>query len=262
MTVAVCFSCGELKHGAFKPCGKCGLMPKDEDSMALSMALTDHYMGPDELRHLGQQIHKGVRVTLPPEAAENFKALIRQSGIAKVAEAASALVEGHDTPTGSSKPSATVSVNPTYIQNTEQTFALAHVFVDLRRQLNKSSGTLTSLFRSFFAKIDYEDFAKRAQGLKSVVDDLRQQPQKESPISSEADRYRAALQEYLAALYDAVSILANKTAFLARKAKSASSPGTSYTDFEALVEGEQASLEACQRTGDRLDALWRSYKAG
>jgi hypothetical protein len=55
MTIAVCFNCGEFKHGAFNPCPKCGEVPEGEEKNA-SMALTDHYHNREDLMALSAAI--------------------------------------------------------------------------------------------------------------------------------------------------------------------------------------------------------------
>ena len=43
MTKAVCFRCGDIKFGAFNPCGACGETPRNDEDLILSLAMTDHY---------------------------------------------------------------------------------------------------------------------------------------------------------------------------------------------------------------------------
>jgi len=59
MTVAVCFKCGAMKHGAFKACPKCNRRPQSEDDMASSLAFTDHYYSEDDLARIGADIANG-----------------------------------------------------------------------------------------------------------------------------------------------------------------------------------------------------------
>jgi len=56
MTVAVCFKCGELKHGAFNPCRGCFAQPKLKDDLIISLAMSDHYLNKSSLTQIGSQI--------------------------------------------------------------------------------------------------------------------------------------------------------------------------------------------------------------
>jgi hypothetical protein len=55
MTTAVCFNCGEFKHGALNPCPKCGEVPEGEEKN-VSIALTDHYHNREDLMALSAAI--------------------------------------------------------------------------------------------------------------------------------------------------------------------------------------------------------------
>ena len=52
MTIASCFACGEFKVGAFTPCPACGNAPATLEQETQSLALTDHYLAPEELEHV------------------------------------------------------------------------------------------------------------------------------------------------------------------------------------------------------------------
>ena len=56
MTIAVCFSCGEVKHGATCACKQCGAKPATDDDLAVSFAMSDHYLSQAELESMGQRI--------------------------------------------------------------------------------------------------------------------------------------------------------------------------------------------------------------
>jgi len=84
MTVAVCFKCGEIKHGAFNHCDKCGARPVTEDDLAMSMAMTDHYHKEPTLRQMGQDIKSGRPPKLDPESRKWLIEDIRKSGMLKM----------------------------------------------------------------------------------------------------------------------------------------------------------------------------------
>jgi hypothetical protein len=72
MTIAVCFKCGSMKWGAFNPCEKCGASPQNDDGLALSLALNDHYFDKDRLEQIGGNICKGKPVHLDPGTRANM----------------------------------------------------------------------------------------------------------------------------------------------------------------------------------------------
>ena len=77
MTTAVCYKCGEFKHGAFKRCQKCGASPVSEDDYALSMSMTDHYFDLDGLKAMGLGVKNGNPPHHSPETREMLLKEIR-----------------------------------------------------------------------------------------------------------------------------------------------------------------------------------------
>ena len=59
MTEAICISCGEVKRGAFNKCENCGAMPRSDDELMLSFALTSHHFSLETLQETGQDIKLG-----------------------------------------------------------------------------------------------------------------------------------------------------------------------------------------------------------
>jgi hypothetical protein len=64
MTEAICIGCGELKFGAFNICKSCGGIPRSDDELMLSLALTDHHLDSETLRQIGCEIKRGKRPRL------------------------------------------------------------------------------------------------------------------------------------------------------------------------------------------------------
>lgn len=64
MTIAICFNCGEFKFSAWAECDKCGMKPRSDDDIVVSLVMTDHYYDESSLKHLGGQINKGFKITL------------------------------------------------------------------------------------------------------------------------------------------------------------------------------------------------------
>ena len=138
----------------------------------------------------------------------------------------------------------------------EAAFEIAHEFVDLRELINKEAGTFWSFIRNLFKTVDYQYFVDRAHTIKDKLNKLRNEIEHaQSAKDSAEDELAVALQEYVRALSRAADILLNKTDFLARKARSAEVPETSYAEFQVVIKDEWASLQECQQTGDRLTEL-------
>ena len=78
MTLASCFVCGALKVGAWTPCPVCGANPATDEEMATSLALTDHYLTPENLAQVGQRIAAEQPVAIPEEFYAQL--LARRSG--------------------------------------------------------------------------------------------------------------------------------------------------------------------------------------
>ena len=72
MTDAVCFNCGEIKFGAFVHCPGCGVKPKTDDELALSLGITDHYFDISTLKKIGLSIREGKTPHLEGAMKEDF----------------------------------------------------------------------------------------------------------------------------------------------------------------------------------------------
>lgn len=72
MTVAVCYKCGSIKHGAFNACPACSTEPADEDALILSLALSDHYLDRKALDSASETIKAGKHVELDPASRAKF----------------------------------------------------------------------------------------------------------------------------------------------------------------------------------------------
>ena len=60
MTQAVCWKCGEPKHGAFTRCARCQSVPRTDDELALSLAfIADHYYAPADLAEITARLRAG-----------------------------------------------------------------------------------------------------------------------------------------------------------------------------------------------------------
>lgn len=81
MTTAVCFKCGKLKPGAFLPCEVCSALPHDEEEIAISMAITDHYFDLPTLKQIGASIAEGKPPQLDEHTHADMLALIRGTDV-------------------------------------------------------------------------------------------------------------------------------------------------------------------------------------
>ena len=71
MTQAVCWKCGEPKHGAFTRCARCQSVPRTDDELALSLAfIADHYYAPADLAEITARLHAG---KMPPRLTPALK---------------------------------------------------------------------------------------------------------------------------------------------------------------------------------------------
>jgi hypothetical protein len=81
MTQAVCIFCGSRKFGAFSVCDNCATEPNDEDQLAKSMLLTDHFYSLEELDEIGEHISAGGTCEYAPNLVEGFVKTIREIGV-------------------------------------------------------------------------------------------------------------------------------------------------------------------------------------
>ena len=79
MKIAVCFSCGETKIGAFRKCEECWKTPETIDEKAISLAMTEHYFDIDTLKKFSEFTKENGK---PPEldkpTCEQFVAIIKE----------------------------------------------------------------------------------------------------------------------------------------------------------------------------------------
>ena len=70
MTKAVCFNCGELKHGAFTICKGCQARPAGEAEMVRSLGLSDHYLTQEQIDQAVKLIKKGEPIQFQEDQLE------------------------------------------------------------------------------------------------------------------------------------------------------------------------------------------------
>lgn len=257
MTIAICFKCGEFKHGSFKPCPSCGTIPQNTDDLTISLALTDHYFDNAMLEAFRNNIKQGIKIKLPDEAKSNFQKLIKESGILNIKQHAQD-ESSHQNTDINKTASQRDSVDIVYLKSTATAFEVAHEFVRFRALITKEAGTFRSFIKNLFRKVDYQHFSDKAQMIKIKIDKLNSGVKLLSPPTSpNAKEFAEALYQYLNALSKASEILLNKTKFMAAKAIYPKTPETSYTEFEKIIRDEAFFLEKCQIAGDKLTVLYR-----
>jgi hypothetical protein len=83
MTFAVCYCCGNEKHGAFSICSNCGRKPQLEEDIVMSLAMTDHYFMREDIKRMGLRLRSGRSIELNEDAKEKFRETFRKSGFFK-----------------------------------------------------------------------------------------------------------------------------------------------------------------------------------
>ena len=83
MTIAVCVRCGAEKFGAFNPCECCGFLPRSDEDLATSLALTDHYLNKDARIEYSAKIRGGAKLDLDLETKEKFLEAVRNPNFRK-----------------------------------------------------------------------------------------------------------------------------------------------------------------------------------
>ena len=79
MTIAVCFKCGQKKIGAFLPCPNCGKVPKTDEELAVSLAMTDHYFDKADLDKMSEATRRnGKAPELSRETQQQMVEAIRR----------------------------------------------------------------------------------------------------------------------------------------------------------------------------------------
>ena len=77
MTKAVCFNCGELKHGAFTICKGCNVRPTGESDLITSLGLTDSHNSEPELEAIGISLKNGEAIEFDPKQYELLRNEVR-----------------------------------------------------------------------------------------------------------------------------------------------------------------------------------------
>jgi hypothetical protein len=72
MTQAVCFKCGEMKHGVFTKCSHCGERPVTDDELVLSLAMTDHYFDSTTIKQMGAAVAGGKPPNLDEKSRQDL----------------------------------------------------------------------------------------------------------------------------------------------------------------------------------------------
>lgn len=257
MTVAICINCGEFKHGAFKPCPACSVAPKNKEELALSMALTDHYFGNDDLERFGQAIKDGLTIQLPEEIEEEFEQLLQDIGFHDLMSIANEAETGE--PAENKKGGSSLKVELLYLA--EEAFEFGHDFVDFGEQVHKMCGTLWSLFRNRFRTLDYHAFVVTAQKLNDRVQLLRQGIDKFAEPSDDHEKmFIGLLKLHIDSLNKATNLTLQKMECMAQLAESPRD-GPNWKEWKDIVRDETLLLNECDSSGKALTRYYRSLRA-
>ena len=79
MTWALCFKCGDIKHGAFSRCERCDTLPRSDDELMRSLAFSDHYFSAATLGQIGQSIKEGRVPELPKEIRNKLRPAVAEA---------------------------------------------------------------------------------------------------------------------------------------------------------------------------------------
>ena len=65
MAIAICFKCGTAKRGALVACSSCLTVPRTQNDLALSLALSDHLSSKEQLAEYTQELRSGASASVP-----------------------------------------------------------------------------------------------------------------------------------------------------------------------------------------------------
>jgi len=154
------------------------------------------------------------------------------------------------------------SVDKFNLHSAENAFGVARKYIALREELNRESGAFGYLIRILIRTVDYQGFIGRAIDIKGRIKLLTSRPSSVPPPHFGPEQeFRQTLHDYITALAVASETCYQKAVFLAKKARSASTAETSYSDFQKIIRDEESSLQRCQAIGRRLSTLYRLLSA-
>lgn len=78
MTLAICKNCGKEKWGAFNECDRCGFVPNNEDELAESLILSDHYFDKETLNNISLAFQSGKPPKIDEHSKEKIKSQLHQ----------------------------------------------------------------------------------------------------------------------------------------------------------------------------------------
>jgi len=93
MTKAVCFNCGEIKHGTFTSCKACQIRPAGEFEMVRSLGLSDHYLTQEQIDQVAKLIKNGEPIQFQEEQLELLTREVKKFLLTPVGKMLSGLAE-------------------------------------------------------------------------------------------------------------------------------------------------------------------------
>lgn len=79
MTAAICFKCGSEKPGALAVCWRCGVTPRTEDELSLSLVLCEHLASKAQLTQFAHEIRNGIRLAVPDSLLAQAREALKDS---------------------------------------------------------------------------------------------------------------------------------------------------------------------------------------
>lgn len=136
----------------------------------------------------------------------------------------------------------------------EQSFVIAHDYVELLKKFNKAASSFMVIFKG----IDHSYFLKR---LTHIQDDIYASINMIQLIAAnnEVGTVSFKVMAYLIAIKDASKVTVDRIEFLMERSKG---KARKHPELNELISREHRALEKCQRIGEELSALYRNRKQG
>ena len=246
MTVAVCFKCGEFKHGALTPCPVCGNFPVERTDIVTSVAMTDHYMSNAELEAAGKNVKAGIGIDVPQHLQQELAEALSDSGYDAAIRDAEPNIREEVT-----RRQERIQIE--FFDLAEEAFAVGHSLVGYRDMITREVGSLWSTIRKMFRSVDYTPFVGIARDIQIKATQLEDDVDTFlSPMSDSERKFLALLQRHTKALREYSNFLVEQAEFMYKKSRSVSAPGTTWKDWKNLFATKEPILRECQSSGAEL----------
>ena len=152
-------------------------------------------------------------------------------------------------------------IDGSYLCYAEVAFAIAHKLVACMKLNQDETGTLWSVIKNVFRKIDYVFIADMAIQTSLQAKELENYLCKLSvPQLAIEQGFHNILIDYSKTLSQVCDVYRQRCLFLRKASDSLFEPHTKYLDFKNIVNEEDRLLQKCQEIGDVLTKLYRQYR--